>query len=250
MRFIIDKARDAYTNMALDEAMLKLRVEGIIDDTLRVYQWAPSAVSIGYFQRIRDVVNITECLKNGIDIVRRQTGGGAVLHMYNGEVTYSFVTLPGTVVPRSIKESFRVICQAIVKSLRIIGADAEFKPVNDVIIGGRKVSGNAQTRKYGGFLQHGTILTRLDTELMSRVLIVPGEKFRDKSVTTIEERVTSLERELGREVDFMEVVKALKQGFEEVLNVKLKESSFTEEELRTAYQLRHKYLDPSWTYMR
>ncbi len=250
MRFIVDRARDAFTNMALDEAMLKLRVKGLIDDTVRVYRWAPSAVSIGYFQRIRDVVNIAECLRNGIDIVRRQTGGGAVLHMYDGEVTYSFVTLPGTVVPRNIKESFRVVCEAIVESLRLIGANAEFKPVNDVVIGGKKVSGNAQTRKYGGFLQHGTILTRLDTELMSRVLIVPGEKLKDKGVTTIKGRVTSLEKELGRKVDFIEVSKALKQGFEKVFKTKLKESSFTDEELKTACKLRHKYLDPDWTYMR
>jgi len=80
---------DAFTNMAVDEAVMKARIENRVPNTLRLYQWEPSAVSIGRFQTLNNEIHVDNCKKHGVDIVRRITGGGAVYHDQNRELTYS-----------------------------------------------------------------------------------------------------------------------------------------------------------------
>ena len=131
---------------------------------LRLYGWKPSAVSIGYFQSLEEEVDVKKCKKAGIDVVRRLTGGGAVLHEH--ELTYSFIT---KVYPTNIMESYRLICEPVVMCLKNLGLDAKFSPLNDIIVGDKKVSGNAQTRRKNTLLQHGTILLDVDVEKMFSV---------------------------------------------------------------------------------
>lgn len=175
-------------NMALDEAISESVGKGE-QPTIRFYTWQPSAVSIGYFQSLNDEVDTAFCASRGIDVVRRRTGGGAVYHDRQGEITYSVIA-PESVLPQGITESYLEICGWVIAGLAQLGLAAEFKPINDVLVGGRKISGNAQTRRNGVLLQHGTILYDLDVRTMFTVLKVPKEKISDKMIADVRERVT------------------------------------------------------------
>lgn len=205
------QTNDAFLNMAMDEAVSESVVKGG-NPTIRFYKWKPSAVSVGYFQSLNDEVNVEKCKMLGVDVVRRRTGGGAVYHDNKGEITYS-VVVPESVLKLSITESYHEICGWIVKGLANLGIDATFKPINDIIAGGKKISGNAQTRRNGVVLQHGTILYDVDVDTMFSLLKVPDEKIRDKIIATVKERVTRILD--FTQVDEKEVYEALVKGFTE-----------------------------------
>ncbi len=236
---------DAFTAMALDEAILKLNAEGKVPNTVRFYRWSPSAVSIGYFQSLEREVALDAARRYGVDVVRRITGGGAVFHDHHGELTYSVVCKESD-VPGDIIESYRLICGGLVSGFRNLGVDAEFRPVNDVQVKGKKISGSAQTRRWGSVLQHGTILISPDVRRMFELLRVSPEKISDKFVSSIFERVTTIERELGRRPDFEEVHRAMVRGFEDAFGVRLVEGELSQEELELAAQLRSKYASSEW----
>jgi lipoate-protein ligase A len=243
---------NAYMNMALDEAILRLRARDECPNTIRFYRWNPSAVSIGYFQIAEQEVNLEVCEELGVNVVRRMTGGGAVFHDCRGEITYSvIVDQDDPTIPRDLVESYRLLCGGIVLGLRKLGMNAEFKPINDVVLKGKKISGNAQTRREGVLLQHGTVLVDVDVKTMFKVLKVGKEKISDKAIKLAEERVTSIRRELAREIKFEEVYDALKDGFSEALGIELREESLTKEELELAENLRKtKYQLRDWTFKR
>ncbi|MEM3654123.1 MAG: biotin/lipoate A/B protein ligase family protein [Candidatus Bathyarchaeia archaeon] len=238
---------DAYMNMAIDEAILKLCSIKKSPNTLRLYRWNPSAVSIGYFQSIEDEVNIEACKIMGIDVVRRITGGGAVYHDFEGEITYSLIVKEDNPkIPFDIIKSYETICKGIILGLKELGLNPEFKPINDIVINNKKISGNAQTRKSGVVLQHGTILLDSNIQTMFKVL-----KVRDKMITAVEERVTTIKKELGRKPSFEEVEEALKHGFEDALQVNFFEGSLTPEELKLAKELKeNKYSTKEWIFKR
>jgi lipoate-protein ligase A len=246
-RLIDLREADAYTQMAMDEAILRARSEGRAPNTIRLYRWRPSAVSIGYFQSLEEEVDLEACQRMGVDVVRRLTGGGAVYHDHDGEITYSLIA-PETdpKVPRDIPESYRVICGCLVRALGHLGLKAEFRPINDILVGGRKVSGNAQTRRLGVVLQHGTVLIECDVRKMFTVLKVSEEKIRDKLIRTAEERVTSIRRELGRQVSFGEVREALIKGFEEGLDIRLEPGEPSDYEMELVEVLRERYRSGEW----
>jgi len=242
---------DAYMNMAIDEDLLKLRARNKIPNTVRFYRWMPSAVSIGYFQSMEDEVDVEACRRLGVDFIRRITGGGAVFHDYEGEITYSVVVKEDDpTIPRDVLESYKTIGGGIVEALLRLGLEAEFTGVNDITVKGRKLSGNAQTRREGVILQHGTILLDLDVGKMFQVLRVSGKKLSDKSIKSVEERVTSIRKELGFKPSFEEVEEALKSGFEKRLGVGLNPASLGDEVLSQAERVREKYRSPEWLYMR
>ena len=232
---------DAYTNMAIDEALMRLRSEGRSQNTLRFYRWKPSAVSIGYFQILEKEVNVDSCRRRGVDIIRRMTGGGAVYHDYEGEITYSvIVDEDNPRIPRDILKSYEIICNGIILGLGKMGMKAKFKPINDIVVNGRKISGNAQTRRRGVVVQHGTILVKTDVKTMFDVLRVTKEKISDKMIKTVEDRVTSIERETNRKADFNETYKALRDGFSATLDVELEIGELNGEEQELMEKLREK----------
>ena len=245
---------DAYWNMAVDEAVFKARAGGRAPCTVRLYTWRPSAVSIGFFQSLHHEVDVEECRRLGIDVVRRITGGGAVYHDSQGEVTYSVVASEADLrrlgFDPSIQPSYEALCSGIVQGLKLLGVAAEFKPINDIVVAGRKISGSAQTRRGGAILQHGTLLLKSDIATMFRVLKVSKEKISDKLIKAAEERVTNVFKELGRELSVEEVVEALVKGFEGALGVKLVEGELTAHELRLAEELRSKYASKEWLELR
>ena len=248
-RLIIHDAQDAFTNMAIDEAIIRSAKE-IQKPTVRLYSWKPEAISIGYFQSLKQEVDIEKCSELGVDLVRKTTGGGAVFH--DEELTYSFVcTEESNIVPKAILDSYARICGAVVNSFKSFGLDASFVPINDIIVNGKKISGNAQTRRYNSVLQHGTLLLGVDVEKMFSLLKVPDEKIRDKMIKVVSERVTSLEKELSRKVPFAEAAQKVKEGFEEEFKVELVEEPLAKEEISLAEQIRkEKFSLRDWNYMR
>lgn len=241
---------NAFYNMGLDQAILEAVAEGAAFPTLRFYGWQPPAISIGYFQGMTEEVDLTACRDHGIDTVRRITGGGAVFHQ--SEVTYSMVLpLDHPLADQNILASYGRLCQGIVAGLARLGVSAEFAPINDIVAGGKKISGNAQTRKLGCILQHGTILLDVDVDLMFTLLQVPSEKARGKAIADVKERVTSLSRLLLRPVTFDEVSAALEAGFAEALNLEYRPQEPAETECVRAEELaRTRFADEGWTLKR
>ncbi len=242
---------DCYTQMAMDEAIAYARGRGETPDTIRLYRWSPSAVSIGYFQSLEEVVDLEACRRLGVDVIRRISGGGAVFHDCEGEITYSLTTGEGNPkIPRDISKSYRVICAGIVEALKNLGLEAEFKPINDILVGGRKISGNAQTRRYGSVLQHGTVLLDFDARKMFTVLKVSKEKISDKAIRQAEERVTTIRRELRRPVSFSEVRDALVSGFERALGINLVPGRLSRLEEELVRKFRERYASGEWLHRR
>ena len=243
---------DAYRNRAVDEAICRLRSKGRSPNTIRFYRWKPSAVSIGYFQLVDQEVNLLECEKLGVDVIRRMTGGGAVYHAYDGEVTYSvIVNEDHPRIPKDIIKSYELICSAVVDGLKMLGIDSEFRPVNDIDVHGRKISGNAQTRRWGVVVQHGTILVDTDIRTMFTVLKVSKEKISDKLIKSAEDRVTTIRRETGRRMGFEDVARALKASFPKILGVDTYDGGLSDEEKALAEKLeKEKYSTKEWIFDR
>jgi len=229
-------------NMALDEAVSETVRARLTPPTIRFYSWKPSCVSIGYHQSLQEEVNTDECQARGLEVVRRLTGGGAVFHDSLGEITYSVIA-PDGLFPRDIIASYREICGWIIDGLAKLGVKSEFKPINDVIVNGKKVSGNAQTRRGGVLHQHGTILYGLDVRTMFSVLKVSKEKISDKAIKSVEERVTCLSRECG--ATKQECYEALLASF--TAGKEFSFGNFSQAEMQRALQLaKEKYSAPQW----
>jgi lipoate-protein ligase A len=238
----------AAMQMALDEAILTARSRSLVPNTLRFFTWKPPAITIGYFQSIDKEVDRPKARKMGIDVVRRYTGGGAVLH--DNELTYS-IAMSEKDVPADIIASYDKICAAIINGLQSLGISAQFSPVNDILVNGKKISGNAQTRRQGVMLQHGTILCDVDVRKMFSLLKVPDEKLKDKMIKAAEERVTSLKQELGKNVCPDELQEAIAKGFEKAFDAKFVKGNLSDEEKAEAARLcKEKYSTPEWNEMR
>ncbi len=235
---------DAFLNMAIDESVSERVGSGQSPPTIRFYGWKPAAISIGYFQSLEREVDLEKCRAAGVDIVRRRTGGGAVFH--EREITYSIIGKE-ELFPRDILSSYREICGCIIDALGLLGINAEFKPINDILVEGRKISGNAQTRRGGVLLQHGTLLYEVDVDRMFSLLRVSDEKIKDKMIASAKERVTSVRQQ--KNVDMEDVLAALEKGFTQ--GREYDAGTLTEEELADAKGLvESRYKKQEWNGMR
>lgn len=235
----------AAQNMAIDEAVSAMVSEGRSPPTMRFYRWSPGAVTIGCFQCINDEVDLDACRRLNIDFVRRRTGGGAVYHDPEGEITYSVIA-PESYFTKDIRESYREICFFIVKGLAMLGINAAFRPINDVIVDGRKISGSAQMRRQGVLTQHGTVLYGLNRKTMFSVLKPSKLKLSDKPVTSFEAGVTCVKELCG--VSMEGLYNALLQGFTDGREWKF--GTLTENELALAKDVAWKYGSYEWNFSR
>lgn len=228
-RFLLTGFHTAAENMAIDHAILTAHSKGLVPPTVRFYGWTPSAISIGYFQHLTEEVDLDACHHHGVDYVRRITGGGAVFHEH--ELTYSIVISEDhPKIPRNILESYKMICGAVMNGLSYLDLESRYAPINDILVHGKKISGNAQTRKYQTVLQHGTILLDVDIEKMFQLLKIPNEKIKDKMISDVKQRVTSVRHQMDRQVDFETVAQAMKNGFENAFDVTLEQGDLCEME--------------------
>jgi len=253
MRLLMEiKGQTAFENMAEDEAIMNCG-GGL---TLRLYRWEPRAVSLGYFQSIEDEVDVKFCKDNEIDLVRRTTGGGTVFH--DRELTYSILVpleiwydlLDKKGFDKSTASSYRVLCTPLIRGMRKFGVNAEFSPINDLEVCNKKLSGNAQTRREGYLLQHGTILFDLDLETMFRALKVSEFKIRDKRISSAQERVTSI-TSLGINLKEEDLAWAIAEGFGELFSSPQERAELSDEEKKEKGRLRsEKYSQGWWNHLR
>ncbi|WP_138796766.1 biotin/lipoate A/B protein ligase family protein [Halostella sp. PRR32] len=171
-RFVSEESRSGAMNMALDEIAAETASTGGIR-TVRVYQWDPSCLSLGYRQD-PESVDWEYCEREGIDVVRRQTGGGGIYHDSFGDISYSIIA-PADDLPGDLMDCYGLLCEPIVEAFQRMGVFAEFAeddlpaihdpacylravhPAHDLLCGGRKISGNAQYRQRDAVIQHGSI---------------------------------------------------------------------------------------------
>jgi lipoate-protein ligase A len=246
---------NAYRNMAIDEAILTARTKGLVPDTLRIYRWKPSAVSVGKFQNVKNEVQLDNCRAQAVDIVRRITGGGTVYHDCENEVTYSVVVDKQELGSSDIGEIYAKLYSGLAEALRLLGVEADFnegslKACPNLTVKGKKISGSAQTHKAGVVLQHGTLLLNVDLEKMFALIRVPWAKTCMEIVGIAAGKMTSISMELGRSVSADEVTEALKEGISQALNVNLAEAEMTPYEQELSDKLgKEKYGRDEWNFL-
>jgi lipoate-protein ligase A len=253
-RLLIETAphRGAW-NMALDEILMETVASGESPPTLRFYQWQPPCLSLGKRQPL-DGVDLAACGRDGVDVVRRATGGWAILH--SDELTYSIAVRPDD--PRAagaILDAYRKLSQGLVAGLRLLGIPAEMNPVTpggthnasaacfetpsayEITASGRKLIGSAQVRPNGRVLQHGSLPLHGDIARVARYLAFPDEAERAALAAHLRERAATVTELLGRAVPFAEAGAALSRGFAAALNLELVPGESSERELARAEAL-------------
>ncbi|MFX1573108.1 MAG: biotin/lipoate A/B protein ligase family protein [Promethearchaeota archaeon] len=250
-RFIPLTVRNGFWNMALDEAILRMVILKKSPNTLRFYKWSPSTASIGRNQSLSAEIDMNFANQKGFNVVRRITGGGAVFHDEDRELTYSIIC-PTKFLEhlgcKKVLDQFEIITQGIIAGLMIFGLEPEKDVIHcpAITIEGKKFSGNAQVRKKGYILQHGTILLDLDPNLMYSVLKAPENVSKTKMVKSVRAKCIGI-KEYIQNYNENKLINSLKRGFEKILGFKLVNGAFTKEELILAEQLvKEKYSNLKW----
>lgn len=264
-RLLNTGSADGATNMAIDEAILTAVAGGKSPPTLRFFAWEPPCLSIGYNQAA-DEVDITRCRQAGVDVVRRPTGGRAILH--TDELTYSIVAPQDEPrVAGGVLESYRRLSAGLVRGLRLLGVDVaqagagygqdadvsaacfDASSAYEITAGGKKLVGSAQVRRKEAVLQHGTLPLQGDITRICHYLAVSSEERREELCRDLQTRATSLELSLGRVVPFAQVVEALVKGFSEALKLHLEPGELSQHELVLVQHLRQeKYTAEAWNF--
>ncbi|MHA1985097.1 MAG: lipoate--protein ligase family protein [Promethearchaeota archaeon] len=243
--------RDGFWNMALDEAILNKVIQKNVPNTLRFYKWKPSTASIGRNQSLRNEIDIEFARERGFNVVRRITGGGAVFHDETRELTYSIVCpikKLEALGAKKVIEQFEIITQGIILGLMNYG----LKPEKDVIhcpailLDGKKFSGNAQIRRKGYILQHGTILLDFDPELMYSVLKAPENVGKSRMVRSVRSKCIGIKNHIEN-YDEVKLINSLERGFQMSLGIELEGGTYTDEEKNLAETLvKEKYSNINW----
>lgn len=245
-RVVRPEKHNAYMNMALDEAVMEFVGSGLSPNTIRFYEWANSSVAIGYFQKIYDEINVNFCEEKKIDFVRRITGGGSMYLDRKGEITYSVISNKND-FPKDINECYKLVSCWLIKALESIGINSKFRPINDITVEEKKISGSAQTRRHGAVMVHGTLLYDLDFRKMFKALKISEEKLSDKLIKKAEESVTSVSNYV--EIPKKQVHEVLIQAFTEGKSFDF--GRWSSEEMNKAVELvNSKYKTREWNFKR
>jgi len=258
--------------MSVDEAILDAVRKGESHPTLRLYAWEPACLSLGYAQTVADV-NRDALQSAGWDLVRRPTGGRAILH--TDELTYSVIGPPSD--PRlagGVIESYMHLSRAILYALHLLDIPAEAleKPIAatpagssnpsinhnpvcfevpsnyEITVSGKKLVGSAQARRRDGVLQHGTFPLIGDLSRIIDVLNFTGGQEKDEAHLRLLARATTAEAVLGTPLKWEQAATAFERAFGDVLNLNLEPGELTETEILRAQQLEsEKYASPRWT---
>jgi len=212
-RLLDTGARSAVENVALDQALLETRAEGVSPNTLRFLRFTTPAVLVGYHQCVDDEVRLAFCREHGIEIGRRVTGGGAI-YCDEWQVGWEIIADRGDPkIPRHVEDLYPALSQGAVEGLRTLGVPAQFRPRNDVEVGGRKICGTGGTALRGALLFQGTLLVELNVDTMLRALRIPVEKLKDKELESVRQRVTCLRELLPSLPSAAQIQSAMAGGF-------------------------------------
>lgn len=261
-RFLDTGPASGTFNMAVDEGLLEGAAAGA--PVLRVYGWEPPALSFGYGQQPWREVDLDKCRAAGIEVVRRLTGGRAVLHWE--ELTYSVICReddPQCGGP--ISHTYRRIGEALVEGLRLFGVEAALERARprtrqprergvsqpcfaslarwEVKCGGRKLIGSAQRRVRGAILQHGSLLIGSQHRRLLELLPPGGAE----AARHLEGSSTCLQEWVNGPVDLGRLAGCLAEGFGRCLGVEMRPGTLSPAEARRAAELVElQYGDPAW----
>ena len=268
-RLLRSPLADGATNMATDEAILRAVAEGAAPPTLRFFGWTPPCLSLGYAQPAGEV-DRERLARFGYGLVRRPTGGRAILH--TDELTYSVIApMDEPRVRGGVVESYQQLSAGLLAGLAHLGlnvrADKEYSatetgtakgpvcfevPSNyEITVGAggqpRKLLGSAQVRKQGVVLQHGTLPLTGDIGRICDALVFDSEAERQRVRDRVHARATTVAEVIGRDVSWVEAANALAQGFAEALNLAWQPEPLTPAEAALAEQMRaDKYATEAW----
>lgn len=254
-------------NMAVDEAILEHIHRGETKPTLRLYAWEPACLSLGHAQPFADV-DMARLKANGWELVRRVTGGRAILH--TDELTYSVVgSAEEPALAGSILESYNRLAQALLFAIRDLGLTVEMKehapaegpaaqnlnPVcfevpstYEITVDGKKLIGSAQARKKEGVLQHGSLPLTGDLTRICQALVFRDEAARENAARRLLARAATVKSALGLEMDWETAARAFVRGFEAQLGIRFQRGEMSQSEsARTEELVREKYANPAWT---
>jgi len=251
--------------MAVDEAILESTSRGDSLPTLRLYAWTPPCLSLGHAQPYADV-DLSRLRAHGWDLVRRVTGGRAILH--TDELTYSIAgPADNPILAGSVLESYNRIAQALLRAVRDLSlpvemkegkADADGNP-NPVCFevpstyeitaaGGKKLIGSAQARRKDGVLQHGSLPLTGDLTRITDALVFSDEAARREAAQRLLARAATVESVLGRAVAWDEAAHSMVRAFEALLGIRFERGELSQKEISRAEELvREKYGHASWT---
>lgn len=266
-RLIVSQPASGAWNMALDQALMESAIDQDSIPTLRLFGWTPPCLSLGYAQNFEEVdQGMLETLR--WDLVRRPTGGRAILH--TDELTYS-ITMPLShpVASVSILESYRRLSVGLVAGLKILGltvnadktypksiSDGSLSPVcfetpsnYEITIQGKKLVGSAQARRNGGLLQHGSLPLMGDLSRIVQVLVYDSIQSQQAALKRLDQHAVTVENVLGKVIDWNTAARAIQDGFSQSLNCEFIPDSPTPKEIERAERLVEEvYANPSWTF--
>ena len=265
-RLILSKPLEGAWNMAIDEAILEAVGRELSLPTLRLYSWKPPCLSLGYAQPTADV-DFAALNSLGWQLVRRPTGGRAILH--TDELTYAVITpLSEPRVAGGVLESYRRLALALLQALEFLGLPAQADhsyplpngsqrngavcfevPSNyEITANGKKVIGSAQARRLSGVLQHGSLPLTGDLRRITYALAFKDEQERAVSAARLLEHATTLQTILNRVVSWEDAAHSFRTAFETCLDLQFDEDHLSGFEMKRAAELvSEKYASPSWT---
>jgi len=218
-------------------------------NTLIMVQPASPYACIGYHQALEKEIDLEFTEAQGLPVIRRSQGGGAT-YLDGNQVFYQLISRDSEAVPRSVDRFFEKALSVTVEGYRRLGVPAEYKPLNDVVVGGRKISGNGAGMHESASIMVGNFIMDLNYPLMARVLRVPDEKFRDKMAKSMEQWVTTLKRELGESPPPERIKEVYAEAFQERMAVRLVSGEPTEEERRIYIEeTKPRHTSREWLYM-
>ncbi len=234
-RIIDTGLRDGARNIAFDAALIALRKEGRIPDTIRFLQFEPSAL-VGRHQDLSRELRLDYCAEQGIGVVRRITGGGS-LYMDEGQFGFEFVFDKSSLGLSSLAELTCAICEAAAAGLSRLGIAARYRPRNDIEVGGRKISGTGGFFDGDTIFYQGTVLVEMDKTRMLGALNVPEEKLAKRTLDSAGQRVATLTELLGAPPPLQDIKAHLIDAFREHLGISPEWGEISAEEEARAEQL-------------
>jgi lipoate-protein ligase A len=234
-RVVDTGVREGRFNIAVDQAMIELHQAGRIPDTFRFMRFPPTAL-IGRHQALSQEVDVAHCRANGIGIVRRITGGGAI-YLDEGQLGWGLVFRRNALGAGSLPELARDICVAVANGLRKLGVEARYRPRNDIEVDGRKISGTGGFFDGETLIYQGTVLVDMDPAAMVAALRVPRAKLEKRQLDSAAQRVVTLRELLGPATPKLPAIQqALLEAFAERFDVEWAAEDLQEEEVALAWR--------------
>lgn len=239
-----ERALPPRLHLALDEVLTTRVGDGRRRPTLRLWEWDENAVVIGSFQSYRNEVDPEGAARHGFDVVRRISGGGAMLMGAGQIVTYSLYAPASLVQGMTFADSYAFLDDWVLQALRAVGIEASYQPLNDIASPAGKIGGAAQKRlANGGVLHHATLAYDMDGEMMTEVLRIGREKLSDKGTASAAKRVDPLRSQTGLPRD--EIIERFKETFRSLTGAE--DGMITAEEYAEAEKLvAEKFSTDAW----